>query len=368
MAKDYYSILGVSKGASDDEIKKAYRKLAHQHHPDKGGGDDVRFKEVNEAYQVLGDSKKRQTYDRFGSAAFEQGGGAGPDMGGFGGFGGGFGGFDFSGFQGQDLGDLSDVLGEMFGFRNAGGGGSRQARGKDIEVDVRITFRDAAFGTRRSVKLYKPSVCSACKGEGHPTSAKPEKCKECNGHGQVRQAQRTMFGTIQTAATCPRCLGRGQTWSEDCKTCHGSGVERREQQLELDIPAGIASGEVLKVAGEGEAAAHGARSGDLYIRVQVEDDPRFQREGNDVFSTYEAPYSLLTLGGEIEVETLQGKTTVRIPEGTQPGTQFTLRNQGIPFLRSSGKGNHIVVVVPRVPKKLDRTQKEALDALRKAGL
>ena len=176
MAKDYYSILGVAKGASDDEIKKAYRKLAHQHHPDKSGGDDTRFKEVNEAYQVLGDAKKRQMYDQFGSAAFEQGGGAGPDMGGFGGFGGGFGGFDFSGFQGQDLGDLGDVLGEMFGFR-AGGGGGRQARGKDIEVDVRIEFRDAAFGARRSVKLYKPSVCRECKVKVIPPLPKPTSVK-----------------------------------------------------------------------------------------------------------------------------------------------------------------------------------------------
>ncbi len=363
MAKDYYAILGVSKDASDDEIKKAYRKLAHQHHPDKGG-DDARFKEINEAYQVLGDVKKRQTYDRFGSAAFEQGGAGGPDMGGFGGFGG----FDFSGFQGQDLGDLGDVLGEMFGFRAGGMGGSRQARGKDIEVDVTISFREAAFGVRRSVKLYKPSTCHECKGEGHPASAKAEKCKDCDGHGQVRQAQRTMFGTIQTVATCPRCGGRGQTWNESCKICHGTGVERREQELQLDIPAGIASGEVLKVAGGGEAAPHGARAGDLYVRVTVQADAQFQREGNDVLSVREVPYSLLTLGGEIEVETLQGKTTMKIPEGTQPGTSFTLRNQGIPFLRSSGKGNHIVQVMPIVPKKLSREQKDALEALRKAGM
>ncbi len=361
MAKDYYSILGVAKGASDDEIKKAYRKLAHQHHPDKSGGNDTRFKEVNEAYQVLGDAKKRQTYDQFGSAAFEQGGmGSGPDMGGFGGF-------DFNGFQGQDFGDLGDVLGEMFGFRS-GGGSPRQARGKDIEVDIQIEFRESAFGARRTVKLYKPSVCHECKGEGHPPSAKSEKCKDCNGHGQVRQAQRTMFGTIQTAVTCPKCSGRGQTWSENCKICHGSGIERREQQLQLDIPAGIASGEILKVAGEGEAAAHGARPGDLYVRVQVKEDARFQREGNDVHARQEIAYSLLTLGGEIEVETLQGKTTLKIPEGTQPGTQFTLRNQGIPFLRSSGKGNHIIHVFPLVPKKLSREQRELLQKLKETDL
>lgn len=363
MAKDYYSILGVAKGASDDEIKKAYRKLAHQHHPDKGGKDDTRFKEINEAYQVLGDQKKRQTYDRFGSAAFDQGGGggAGPDMGGFGGF-------DFSGFQGQDLGDLGDVLGEMFGFRSGGGGGPRQARGKDIEVDVRIEFRESAFGARRTVKLYKPSVCHECKGEGYPASAKSEKCKDCNGQGQVRQAQRTMFGTIQTAATCPKCVGRGQTWSEDCKVCRGAGIERREQQMQIDIPAGIASGEILKVAGEGEAAAHGGRPGDLYVRVQVQDDPRFQREGNDVHARQEVPYTLLTLGGEIVVETLQGKTSLKIPEGTQPGTQFTLRNQGIPFLRSSGKGSHIVHVFPHVPKKLTKEQRDILEKLKASEL
>lgn len=361
MAKDYYSILGVAKGASDDEIKKAYRKLAHQHHPDKGG-EEKRFKEVNEAYQVLGDAKKRQTYDRFGSAAFEQGGAGpgpgGPDMGGFG--------FDFSGFQGQDMGDLGDVLGEMFGFRS--GGQARQQRGKDIEVDVTIDFRDAAFGTRRAVKLYKPSTCHECKGSGHPASAKSHKCKECDGKGQVRQAQRTMFGVIQTAATCPVCTGRGETWDESCKVCKGTGIERREQTMELDIPAGIAPGEVLKVAGEGEAAPNGARSGDLYVHILIKEDPRFHREGNDVHSVYEAPFSLMTLGGGIEVETLHGKTKVHIPEGTHPGTQFTLRNEGIPFLRSAGKGNHIVEVIPAVPKKLTREQRDALEKLHQVGL
>ena len=368
MAKDYYAALGVSKGASEDEIKKAYRKLAHQHHPDKEGGDEKRFKEVNEAYQVLGDAKKRQAYDRFGSAAFEQGGG-GPEAGGFGGGFGGFGGqgFDFSGFQGQDLGDLGDVLGEMFGFR-AGGGGGRAARGKDIEVDVTIEFKDAAFGTRRSVKLYKPSACATCQGKGHPASATSKKCSDCDGRGQVRQAQRTMFGTIQTATTCPRCAGQGETWSEECKTCHGAGVARSEKVLELDIPAGIATGEVLKVMGEGEAAPHGARSGDLYVRVQVKSDARFQREGNDVLAEQEVPYSLLALGGEIQVETLHGTQSLKIPEGTRPGTTFTLRNQGIPFLRSSGKGSHIVHVIPQVPKKLSRDQRTALEELKKFGL
>jgi molecular chaperone DnaJ len=289
------------------------------------------------------------------------GGGAGPDMGGFGGF-------DFSGFQGQDFGDLGDVLGEMFGFRSGGGGASHQMRGKDIEVDVRIEFRESAFGARRTVKLYKPSVCHECKGEGHPASAKSEKCKDCNGHGQVRQAQRTMFGTIQTAVTCPKCAGRGQTWSENCKVCRGAGIEKREQQLELDIPAGIATGEILKVAGEGEAAAHGGRPGDLYVRVQVQTDPRFEREGNDVHAKCEVAYSLLTLGGEIEVETLQGKTTLKIPEGTQPGTLFTLRNQGIPFLRSSGRGSHVVHVFPYVPKKLTKEQRDILEKLKASGL
>lgn len=363
MAKDYYDILGVPKGASDDEIKKAFRKLAHQHHPDKGG-DPERFKSINEAYQILGDAKKRATYDQFGSAAFEQGTG-GPGPGGFGGFGQGFG-FDFSqGFQGQDFGDLGDVLGEMFGF--GGGGRGRQSRGKDIQVDVALEFREAAFGVRRSLKLYKTSVCHHCKGEGGEPGSKTITCKTCEGHGQVRQMQRTMFGTIQTATVCPTCQGKGKSWSESCKVCKGQGVERREEALEVDIPAGISSEETLKVPGAGEAVP-GGKAGDLYVRVQVKPHPRFVREGNDVIAEEHVPFSLLTLGGEWSVETLNGPMRVHIPEGTSSGTAFTIRQEGIPFLRSHGKGNHVARMIVAVPKKPSKEQKHLIEQLKQQGL
>ncbi len=354
--KDYYDILGVPKGASDDEIKKAFRKLAHQHHPDKGG-EEERFKSINEAYQVLSDQKKRAAYDQFGSAAFEPGAGPGPS---------GFGGFDFSqGFQGQDFGDLGDVLGEMFGF--GGGGRGHKPRGKDIQVDVQLEFTEAAFGVKRALKLYKHMKCSNCKGEGGQPGTKTTTCKTCEGHGQVRQMQRTMFGTIQTATVCPTCHGKGKSYEEACHTCRGQGIERREQTLELEIPAGISSDETMKVAGEGEAAS-GGLSGDLYVRIHVKPHPKFTREGNDVHTDELVPFSLLALGGEWSVETLKGKETIRIPEGTAAGTVFTIRNEGIPFLRSRGKGNHVAHVTAAVPKKLSKEQRQALDLLRPLGL
>ncbi len=360
MAKDYYDILDVPKGASDDDIKKAFRKLAHQHHPDKGG-DSERFKSINEAYQVLGDAKKRATYDQYGSAAFEPGAGPNPGAGGFNGFG-----FDFGqGFQGQDFGDLGDVLGEMFGFGS--GGRSRQPRGKDIQVDVPLEFREAAFGVRRQLKLYKTSACHHCKGEGGEPGSKTTSCKTCEGHGQVRQMQRTMFGTIQTATVCPTCHGKGKSWNESCKVCKGQGVERREETLEVDIPAGISSEETLKVPAAGEAVG-GGKPGDLYVRVQVKSHPRFVREGNDVMTEEQVPFSLLTLGGEWSVETLNGAMNVRIPEGTASGTAFTIRQEGIPFLRSHGKGNHVARMIATVPKKITKEQKQLLEQLKQQGL
>lgn len=365
--KDFYKILGVEKSASDDEIKKAFRKLAHQYHPDKGGGNEEKFKEVNEAYQVLSDKKKRAAFDQFGSAAFEQGGGPG-GPGGFGGFGGfGGGGFDFSGFQQQDMGDLGDILGEMFGF---GGGRAQrgQPRGKDIEMDVQLEFKEGAFGAHRSLKLYKPSSCTACHGEGAEPGSQVKTCTICDGKGQVRQTQHTMFGSIQTATVCQTCHGRGKTWSEACKKCRGNGVERREQTLDVNIPGGVSDGEVIKVSGEGEAIGNGGKPGDLYLRIHIKAHPNFEREGNDILSVLSIPYSTFVLGGEVEAETLNGKTKIKISEGTQPDTVFTLRGEGVPFLRSHGKGNHMVRVIPEVPKKVSREQRSALEELKKQGL
>ncbi len=363
MAKDYYAILGVKKESTEDEIKKAFRRLAHEHHPDKGGNAQ-KFKDINDAYQVLGDKQKRKTYDQFGSAAFEGGAQGAP-----GGFGQGFGGFDFgsAAFQGQDFGDLGDVLGEMFGF---GGNGrqTRQAKGKDIELDAELSFRDAAFGVRRSMKLYKHSACSRCRGEGAEPGTSLETCGTCKGSGQIRQTQRTMFGAMQTAAICNSCHGRGKSPQKPCNLCRGLGVERRESTIEIDIPGGIDENEVLRVNGQGEAAPHGGRAGDLYVRVHIKPDSRFERHGQDIISEVAVPFSMLVLGGTTEIETLDGKTTLKINEGTVPGNTITLRAQGIPFMRSKGRGDHVVRITAAVPKKLTKEQKKMLEEMKKEGM
>lgn len=365
MPKDYYALLGVPKDASDDEIKKAYRKLAHQHHPDKGGGDEAKFKDVNEAYQVLGDKQKRATYDRFGSAAFEQGG-MGGGQGGFGGFGQ-AGGFDFSGFEGQDLGDLGDVLGEMFGFGGAGRG-RQQARGKDIEMDVELSFREAAFGVTRPIRLYKTTTCSSCKGNGAAAGTNVVTCDACKGTGHVKQAQRTIFGTVQTQTLCAACHGRGKKPEKACATCRGTGIERREHQIEVAIPGGLSTDEMVRLQGEGEAAPYGGTPGDLFLRIRVKADPYFQRVGNDVLTTVIVPFSLLALGGVSSVETLDGTTSLDVPAGTAPETVFTLKGKGIAYTRGGGRGNHRVRLMPDVPKHLNKEQKELLEKLNKSGL
>lgn len=357
MPKDYYAILGVSKTAKEDDIKKSFRRLAHEHHPDKGG-DPSKFKDINEAYQVLSDPKKRQMYDQFGSAAFEQGGpGGGP---------GGFGGFDFNNFQGQDFGDLGDILGEMFGF--GGPRPSRRAgRGEDIQVDVELSFHDAAFGVQRSIRLYKHTTCQACAGSGAEKGTKMASCKTCSGSGQTKQAQRTLFGVFQTVVACTDCHGTGEKPEQPCKHCKGSGVERREETLTIPIPAGIANDQVLRVEGAGEAAAYGGGTGDLFVRVRVLADKRFTREGHDVLTQLEVPFSILALGGKVAVETLDGSEELTVPEGTPSGTVLVLKGKGIPFPRG-GRGDHRVRVTPSVPKHPNREQRKSLEDLREKGL
>jgi len=372
MAKDYYSILGVSKSANDDEIKKSFRRLAHEHHPDKGG-DASKFKDINEAYQILGDKQKRQTYDQFGSAAFENGGGGQGGFGGGGFPGGGFSagggpasGWDFN-FQGQDFGDLNDVLGEMFGF-GGGRGSRREKRGKNIEMDVELSFRDAVFGVDKSLKLYRQLTCSHCKGEGAEPGTKVNECKTCGGKGQVQQTQRTMFGNIQTVAQCNDCHGRGKKPETNCKTCGGLGVERREQTLSIRIPAGVDDGAMLQVAGEGEAPAGGGRPGDLFVRIHVEQHPTFERQGNDIVSEMAIPFTILAIGGTIHVPTIEGDESVRVAEGTQDGSLITIRGKGIPYGRSGTRGNHIVRLIADIPRKLSKEQKALLEQLHNTGL
>ncbi|MEY4744371.1 MAG: hypothetical protein RL272_316 [Candidatus Parcubacteria bacterium] len=348
MARDYYDILGVGKGASDDDIKRAFRKLAHQFHPDKPGGDAEKFKEINQAYQVLGDADKRKKYDQFG-ANFEQMGG------------GGAGGFDFrqAGVN-FDMNDLGDMFGDIFGM---GGGRARRepSRGRHIEMDATLSFAEAAFGAEKDVKVYRTVACGDCDGQGAEKGSKRVDCVQCGGSGQVRRVQQTILGSFQTVATCPRCQGEGKFPEKTCKRCGGTGVTKGDRELKVKVPAGIADGEILRISGEGEAAPRGGQSGDLYLTIRVKPDPRFERDGFDVHSRVEVGVAKAALGGTASVETLDGPVDLAIPAGTQPGQVFRLRGKGIPHLRKNGRGDQLVEVAVRVPKKLTKEQKKTLE-------
>lgn len=353
MAKDYYKILGIERNASDEEIKKAFRVLAHKYHPDKEGGDETKFKEINEANQVLGDPKKKAQYDQFGQT-FEQNG-----AGGFSGFGGqGFGGFQSANF---DVGDLSEMFGDMFGV---GRRSRATSHGRDIEVNLTITFSEAAFGAEKTIELYKPVPCSACSGTGIPPGAKMLPCKTCGGQGRVRQVQRTILGSFEALATCSVCHGAGNVPEKECKECGGTGVKREKSSIKAMIPAGIDHGETIRLSGQGEAAGHGAAPGDLYLHVRIKADPRFEREGFDVHSSLRVGFSEAALGAEQEVETLDGTVNVKIPPGIQSGEEIRLKGRGIHRLQASGRGDHFVRVTVHTPTHLSRKAKELLEGLR----
>jgi molecular chaperone DnaJ len=363
MSKDYYKILGIEKNASPEEIKKAFKKLAMQHHPDRPGGNEAKFKEINEAYQVLGDANKRQRFDQFGSD-FEQQGGFGQGMGwedfmrsarGQGG-----GGFEFN-FGGMDLGDL---FGEAFGGASARRGRAAAAQGRDIQVDVELDFKEAAFGVERELSLRKQSKCDVCSGSGGEPGSKMDTCGECKGQGQVVQMQRTFLGSMQTVATCPTCHGRGQTHSKKCKHCGGSGITPKTSSVKVKIPAGIDNGQSIRLSGQGEAAAHGGQSGDLYVAVHVKPSKVFSREGFDVFTDNEVNFAQAVLGDTIEVETLDGIVKMVVPEGTESGQLIRLKGKGIPRLQGSGRGDQYVRVKIRVPKKVNKETKKLLEELR----
>jgi molecular chaperone DnaJ len=345
MARDYYDILGVSKGASDDDIKKGFRKLAHQYHPDKPTGDAEKFKEINNAYQVLGDADKRAKYDQFGPQ-FEQasqGGGAG-----FGGFG-----------QGGNM-DFGDIFGEMF---SGGGRGRREPEsGRNIQMDMHLSFTEAAFGADKDVKVHRAITCSECEGNGAERGSKRVDCVQCSGTGQIRRIQQTILGSFATAAVCPRCDGAGTIPEKPCKKCHGEGITKGERNFSVKIPAGINDGEVLRVGGEGEAGPHGARNGDLYLAMRVKRDPRWVRDGFDVNSELEIGISRAALGGTETVETIDGKVDLTIPPGTQPDAVFRLKAKGVPHLKRSGRGDHLVHITVVIPKKLTKEQKKALES------
>lgn len=354
MAKDYYQILGVAKGASADEIKTAFRKLAHKHHPDKGGNDE-KFKEINEAYQVLGNKDKREQYDRYGSAYQNNAGGQGAS---------GFSGFSDGGFNinMDDLGDMFGGFGDIFGF----GGGrqqSRQQRGRDIELDLSLDFNEAVFGIEKDISYKKIAPCPTCQGSGAAPGSHSETCKACGGRGRVAKLQRTILGTMSVESVCEHCQGAGKTNSENCKTCGGEGLKNQNITLKVRIPAGIDNGESLRLSGHGDAGAKGAPAGDLFLHMRVKPRAGFERRGSDIHSHLEINVKQAILGDEVKIKTVDGDLTLKIPAGTQPDTIFRLREHGVPRLHGRGRGDQLVAVTVKIPKNLNKKDAKLINEL-----
>ena len=356
--RDYYEILGIQKGASEDEIKKAYRKAAVQYHPDKEGGDEAKFKEVSEAYEVLKDSSKRQRYDQFGHAGVGGNSGGGPTGNPYEGFGG------FGGFNNQNInfdfgdGGLGDIFGQFFG----GGGGRNQGprRGQDVEVSLQLTFEEAIFGIEEKISLEMDDECSYCHGTTVEPGYEMKTCPTCRGAGQVNRVTNTIFGPIQQAATCETCGGRGKIPEKICTVCHGKGVERRKQTINLKVPAGIDDGATIRLSERGEAIGNG-KKGDLYIHIRVKAHKKFTREGDIILSEQHIDMVEATLGTEVDVYTVDGPIRMKVPAGTQSGTDFKLSNHGVPHLKNDKRGPHIVSIVVDTPTRLSRKQKELLE-------
>lgn len=359
MAKDYYQVLGVDKKATQDDIKKAFRKLAHKHHPDKGGSDDT-FKEITEAYSILSDEKKRREYDTYGQAF--PGGAGGPQ-------GSPFGGFDFSQFQ-QGFGqggvefDFGDVFGDIFG---TGGGVPRTPRGRDISIDLEIPFKDAVFGTTRNVLLAKISTCDLCTGSGAKPGTELETCKTCNGSGKVHEVRNSILGQFASVRPCIACDGSGKTPKEKCPTCKGQGVLRKEEEIKITIPAGIDNGEMIRMPRQGEAIKNGV-AGDLYVKVHVKPHPVFKREGANLVMDLPVKLTDALLGTTVSIETLEGKTLeVKIPVMKKAEELLRVRGKGIPT-GSSSRGDLIIRLEVALPQKLSGKAKKSVDDLKAEGL
>ena len=352
MSKDYYNILGVSKNASKDEIKRAYRRLAHQCHPDKNNGDDKKFKEVNEAYQVLSNDQKRQQFDQFGTA-FDQGGFSGSQ------------GFEdlFRGFSGQKVNfeDFGDIFGDVF----SGAGFRRRQKGKDIVVDVEISLEDAFKGVEKEIKLRKLSVCSHCGGAGGEPGKGKKKCSDCNGSGQVQQTKRTFFGVFSQVTTCPKCNGKGEIPEKYCKKCRGNGRIHDIEEITIDLPAGVDNGQTIRLAGKGEMPKKDGVPGDLYIRVHLKKHKLFERRGDDILYNLSLKFTQAVLGDKVEIPTLEKTVKLKIPEGTESGKLFRLADKGMPRVNSMGRGDQYVEITVKVPKKLS---KKLAEDLKKEGI
>ena len=357
--RDYYEVLGVSKSASDDEIKKAYRKLAKQYHPDRNPGDkaaEAKFKEANEAYEVLSDKSKRAKYDQFGHAGVD------PNFGGGGGFGGGFGGFDMG-----DV-DLGDIFGSFFGggFGGFGGGGASRAsapqKGESLRASLTVSFEEAAFGCEKEIELSRTEPCTDCHGSGCAPGTTAETCPDCRGAGVVRIQRGGGGFAFSTTAPCSRCGGKGKIIHTPCKSCGGAGSVRRKKRITVTIPAGIDDGQAVSLRGQGNAGKNGGPSGDLIVGIRVKPHPQFQRDGTTVLYEQSVSFYQAAMGAELEIPTIDGSVKWTLPAGTQPGTTFRLRGKGIPELRGRGRGDQFVTVRVQVPRSMTGEQKEALRA------
>lgn len=358
--RDYYEVLGVNKGTSEDDIKKAYRKLAKQYHPDMNQGNkdaEAKFKEVNEAYEVLSDKEKKAKYDQFGHA--------GVDPNGFGGAGGGFGGFE-GGF-----GDFGDIFDMFFGGSGFGGSSSRRKagpqKGADLKYELEIDFVEAAFGVKKDIQVTRNETCTDCHGTGAKTGSGVENCKACGGTGEIRYTQSTVFGRVVNVRPCEQCHGEGKIIKEPCQTCSGRGSVRKTRKIKLDIPAGVDNGSVMPLRGEGEPGVKGGPNGDLYIYIRVKPHKLFKREGTNLYCEIPISFAQAALGDEINIETLDGEAKYMIPEGTQTGTTFKLKGKGIPGLRSNARGDLYFTVKVSVPKKLNDQQRELLRSFAEAS-
>jgi molecular chaperone DnaJ len=348
--RDYYEVLGVSRTATEVELKSSYRKLAMQYHPDRNPGDkkaEEKFKEAAEAYAVLADASKRAAYDRFGHAGVGAAAGAG------------------AGFDPETFGDFADILGNMFGFGDLFAGGRRRGgpqRGADLRYDLEISFVESATGAEPTIQIPRQETCETCKGSGAAAGSAPTTCSMCRGQGQVRRQQ----GFFTIAVTCPQCRGAGKTVAKPCQTCQGAGRVTQERKIKVKIPAGISNGQQLRLQNEGEGGAGGGPSGHLYVVIHVQEHEFFRREGNHLFCEVPVNFTTLALGGEIVVPTLDGPERTKVPDGTQTGTTLRLRGKGMPDVNGRGRGDLLITVQVQTPKKLSKEQRQLLEQLAKA--
>ena len=365
--KDYYEILGVGKEANDDEIRRAYRKLAQKYHPDRAKGDskaEEKFKQINEAYQVLSDKQKRTAYDQFGTA----------DAGG-GGYPGGFGGFQGSGgFQG-DFGNMGGGFADIFETFFGGGMGSQQRRaqqktsGQDIEISLDLTFEQAIFGISKDLQIPRSVACQTCHGSGASAGSKVSSCKTCHGSGSIRTTQRTVLGALSTTRICSECNGEGQIPEKPCGSCKGSGIMHEVSKISIKIPGGVASGSVVRVSGKGSVATRGGKEGDLYVHINVLASPHFERHENEIMSNQEIHLLQAIFGDDVDIRTVHGIVKLKVPAGTQSGRVFKLKSYGVPKLRAEGRGDHLVRLEVKIPEKLTKKEKDLYAALvKEAGI